>query len=92
MTGGIEGKKILKVRHLFLPGTSLINFALRRRPAMCRVQLVGGDTGLSQLAERALNTTTEVHLATDEEDRAMRGEKARLALQDFLLAASGHVR
>lgn len=60
--------------------------------AMCRVQLVGGDSGLSQLAERALDATTEVHLATGEEDRAMRGEQARLALQDFLLAASGHVR
>jgi hypothetical protein len=59
--------------------------------AMCRVQLVGGDTGLSQLAERALNATTDVHMASDEEDRALRGEKARLVLQDFLLAASGHV-
>jgi hypothetical protein len=60
--------------------------------AMCRVQLVGGDTTLNQLAERALNATTEIHQATDEEDRAGRGNKARLAVQDFLLAASSHVR
>jgi hypothetical protein len=59
---------------------------------MCRVQLVGGNTALSQLAERALNTTTDVHLATDEDDRTRRGEQARLALQDFLLTAAGHVR
>ena len=60
--------------------------------AMCRVQLASGDTGLSQLAERALDATTEIHMATDYDDRATRGEKARLALQDFLLAASRHVR
>jgi hypothetical protein len=60
--------------------------------AMCRVQLIGGDNTLSQLAERALDATTEVHMATDEDDRASRGEKARLALHDFLLAATGHVR
>jgi hypothetical protein len=60
--------------------------------AMCRVQLVGGDTTLPQLAETALNATTEVHKAVDEEDRAARGEKARLAVQDFLQAASDYVR
>ena len=60
--------------------------------AMCRVQLVGGDTTLNQLAERALNATTEIHQATDEEDRARRGNKARLAVQDFLRAASSHVQ
>jgi hypothetical protein len=60
--------------------------------SMCRVQLVGGDTNLNQLAERALNATTEIHQAADEEDRAGRGNKARLAVQDFLLAASSHVR
>lgn len=59
--------------------------------AMCRVQLVGGDTTLSQLAERALNATAEIHTADDEDATATRGEKARLALQDFLMAASGHV-
>jgi hypothetical protein len=31
-------------------------------------------------------------LAADEDDRARRGEKARLALQDFLLAATDRVR
>jgi hypothetical protein len=60
--------------------------------AMYRVRLVGGDTKLSHLAERALNATTEVHLAATEEDRAMRGEKARLALEDFLSDASSHVQ
>ncbi len=60
--------------------------------AMCRVQLVCGDTILSQLAERALNDTTEIHKAADEEDRARKGDKARLAAQDFLLTASSHVR
>ena len=38
--------------------------------AMCRVRLVGGDTALNQLAERALNATTEIHQAAGEEDRA----------------------
>ena len=60
--------------------------------AMCRVQLIGRDTELSQLAERALEATTEVHMATDHDDRARRGEQARLALEDFLLAAARHVR
>jgi hypothetical protein len=60
--------------------------------AMCKVQLVGGGTSLVQLAEVALTATTEIHDAADEEDRAGRGEKARLAVQDFLQAASGHVR
>jgi hypothetical protein len=60
--------------------------------AMCRVQLASGDTTLSQLAEWALNATTEIHHATDEEDRAGRGNKARLAVQDFLLAASSDVQ
>ena len=59
---------------------------------MCRIQLVGGDTALGQLAERALDATAEIHIATDEDDRAGRGEKARLALQDFLKAATVHVR
>jgi hypothetical protein len=59
---------------------------------MCRVQLVGGDTTLTQLAVRALAATTDIHTATDEDDRARRGEKARLALQDFLMAATSHVR
>jgi hypothetical protein len=39
---------------------------------MCRIQLVGGDTTLSQLAERALDAATEIHTATDEDDRAAR--------------------
>lgn len=58
---------------------------------MHRVQLAGGSTTLSKLAEQALTATTEVHLATDEDDRASRGEKARLALQEFLLTTTGHV-
>jgi hypothetical protein len=59
---------------------------------MCRVQLVGGSTTLGPLAEKPLNATTDVHLAADEDHRARRGEKARLALQDFLVTAIGHVR
>jgi hypothetical protein len=59
---------------------------------MCRVQLVGGDAKLSQLAERTLNATTEIHKAADEEDRAVRGGEARLAVQHFLMTASGLVR
>jgi hypothetical protein len=70
------------------------SYQLRARAtaAMCRVQLAGADATLSQLAERALNATTEVHTANDEDDRARRGEKARVALQDFLAAAASHVR
>src|SRR5262249_13733152 len=58
------------------------------KAAMCRVQLVGGHAQLGELAERALNATTEIHYAADEEDRMARGQKARLAAQDFLIAAS----
>lgn len=58
---------------------------------MCRVQLVSADITLSELAEKALNATAELHMATDEDDTATRGEKAHLALQDFLIAAMGHV-
>jgi hypothetical protein len=60
--------------------------------AMCRVQLVGGDATVSRLAESALDATTDVHMATDEDDRAKRGEKARVALQDFLAVATSHIR
>ena len=60
--------------------------------AMCRVQLFCGNATLGQLAESSLNDTTDVHMAADEDDRARRGEKARLALQDFLLAATDRVR
>jgi hypothetical protein len=56
--------------------------------AMCRVQLIGGDTRLGELAEAALNATTEIHYAADEEDRMARGQRARLAVQEFLVAAS----
>jgi hypothetical protein len=60
--------------------------------AMCRAQLVGSDAQLGELAERALNATTEIHYAADEEDRMARGQKARLAVQDFLIAASALIR
>lgn len=60
--------------------------------AMCRVELIGDDTTLSQLAERALNAAAEIHKATDEDDTARRGEKSRLALEDFLMAATSRVR
>jgi len=58
---------------------------------LCRVRLVCGSLDLSQLAQAALDDTTEVHLAWDEQDRASRGEKARLALERFLATASTHV-
>jgi FAD/FMN-containing dehydrogenase len=60
--------------------------------AMCRLQLVCADDKLSQLAERALHATEEIHYAANEDDRATRGKKARLALQDFLSNASAHLR
>lgn len=59
--------------------------------AMCRVQLIGGDTQLGELAERALNAATEIHYAVDEEDRMARGQKARLAVQEFVTAASAFI-
>ena len=43
--------------------------------AMCRVQLIGGDATLGQLAQNALDATTEIHEATDEEDRAARAAR-----------------
>jgi len=58
---------------------------------LCRVRLVCGSLDLSQQAQAALDATTEVHLALDEQDRAGRGEKARLALEHFLADASAHV-
>jgi hypothetical protein len=60
--------------------------------AMCRVQLVSGDLTLSDLADKALNATTEIHTALDEDERTRRGEKARLTLQAFLTAATRHIR
>lgn len=59
---------------------------------MCRVQLVGGDSQLGQLAEKALYATTDIYLAADEDDRARRGKDARLALQDFLMAATRQIQ
>jgi hypothetical protein len=58
---------------------------------LCRVRLICGSLDLSQLAQAALDATTEVHLARDERDRTGRGELARLALEHFLATASGHV-
>jgi hypothetical protein len=46
--------------------------------AMWRVQLVGGDAQLRELAERALNATTEIHYAADEEDRMARARRPAL--------------
>jgi type II secretory pathway pseudopilin PulG len=56
--------------------------------AMYRVQLVGGHIELGQLAERALDATIDIHVAADEDDRASKGQGARLALQEFLMAAT----
>ncbi|MDA5279901.1 hypothetical protein [Streptomyces sp. Isolate_45] len=59
--------------------------------ALCRVRLICGDSDLGQLAQEALDATTEIHVAHDEQDRAGRGEKARLGLDRFLSDASPHV-
>jgi hypothetical protein len=70
------------------------SYQLRARATaeMFRVQLVSASPALGGLAERALAAAAEIPMAADEEDRASRGEKARLALQDFLAEASGDVR
>jgi hypothetical protein len=60
--------------------------------AMYRVQLVCDSLDLIRLAQDALNATAEVHLAQDEQDRSIRGEKARLALDHFVDGARRHVR
>ncbi|OKI01921.1 hypothetical protein A6A06_12375 [Streptomyces sp. CB02923] len=59
--------------------------------ALCRVRLICADPDLSRSAQDALDAATTVHLAQDEQDRARRGEKARLALDEFLSTASSHV-
>lgn len=59
--------------------------------ALCRVRLVCGASVLSELAQEAVDATIGIHAAHDEQDRAQRGEKARLALDRFLSDASPHV-
>ncbi|WKD31116.1 hypothetical protein [Streptomyces xanthophaeus] len=60
--------------------------------ALCRVHLVCGDPVLIRLAQEALDATTGIHGAQDEQDRAERGETARLALERFLSGASPQAR
>ncbi|MFF8866262.1 hypothetical protein ACF08B_29900 [Streptomyces sp. NPDC015139] len=60
--------------------------------ALCRVRLICGDPVLGQRAQDALDATTQIPAAQDEEERTRRGEKARLALDQFLSDASPHVR
>lgn len=60
--------------------------------ALCRVRLVSDSSELGEMAQTALDTTTEIHLARDEPDRATRGEKARLAVDRFVLQASAQVQ
>ncbi|MCX4807771.1 hypothetical protein OG594_40305 [Streptomyces sp. NBC_01214] len=60
--------------------------------ALCRVRLMCGDSVLIELAQEALDATTEIHAAQDEQDRAGRGETARLALERFLTSASPQAR
>ncbi|MFJ3812164.1 hypothetical protein ACIPWE_38110 [Streptomyces sp. NPDC090073] len=60
--------------------------------ALCRVRLICGDPALGQRAQEALDATTQIPAAQDEEERTRRGEKARLALDQFLSDASPHVR
>ena len=52
--------------------------------ALYRVRLVSHDPSLDLLAQAALDVTTDIHTAHDEEDRTKRGEKARIALDRFL--------
>jgi hypothetical protein len=89
-TAGTWNKAIQAARRSLPPRLSPTGSG-RRRAHRCWVQLVGGRAGLAWLAERALDAATEIHLAVDEGDRAARGRQARLALQDFLMAASGDV-
>jgi hypothetical protein len=58
---------------------------------LCRVRLISGSNEIGQLAQNALDVATEVHLAQDEQDRSGRGEKARLAVDRFVLEASAQV-
>ncbi|WP_314245139.1 hypothetical protein [Streptomyces sp. DSM 40907] len=60
--------------------------------ALCRVHLICGDSLLIQLAQEALDATAGIHVAQDEQDRAGRGETARLALERFLSSASPQAR
>ncbi|MBZ4020129.1 hypothetical protein [Streptomyces purpurogeneiscleroticus] len=59
--------------------------------SLCRVRLVCGDSTLSQLAQDALDAATDVHLAASEQDRAERGQAARLALDRFLAQAASQI-
>jgi hypothetical protein len=60
--------------------------------ALCRVRLICGDPMLDELAQQAVDAATEIHLAGDEEDRGRRGQRARLALDQFLVNASAQVQ
>ncbi|MFD5412849.1 hypothetical protein [Streptomyces nojiriensis] len=60
--------------------------------ALCRVHLMCGESALLRLAQEALEATTGIHGAQDEQDRAGRGEAARLALERFLASASPRAR
>lgn len=55
--------------------------------ALCRVRLLSGNVELNAQAQGALEATTEVHLAHDEQDRLDRGDRARLALEESLALA-----
>ncbi len=59
--------------------------------ALCRVRLINSDACLDDAAQAALDAATEIQEAQDEQDRARRGEKARLALDRFLADASPQV-
>ncbi|MEC4575107.1 hypothetical protein [Streptomyces virginiae] len=57
--------------------------------ALCRVRLLCGDSDLFELAQNALDAAAEIPAARSEQDRAGRGEAARLALDRFLISAGG---
>ncbi len=62
---------------------------LPRPCAGCVLSVV--DSALSQLAQDALDAATDVHLAGSEQDRAERGQTARLALDSFLAQAASQI-
>jgi hypothetical protein len=60
--------------------------------ALFRLRLVTNSRELEQLATTALRLTEEIHDATDEQDRAHRGQQAGDALHKFTEAAAASVQ
>jgi hypothetical protein len=60
--------------------------------ALFRIRLVSEEGTLHDLAQQALSATENIHEAADEQGRAALGQAARLALHNFVVAASAQVR